>query len=101
MLRLILLLAGHVHASETRNIYIAKHWRPRRQQRRSQEIGVKVISPGRRRVDIGAAFVDAGGLAIEEQADNGSAIIQSLASPVFQITKKIMDSAVSSKVLRR
>ncbi len=60
------LLVGHQQPCETCDVDVAKHWRARRQQSRSQEVNVEVVASGGRVVNVVIA-VDLGIMACREQ----------------------------------
>src|SRR5579871_6594798 len=63
-----------------RRVDVAEHRRARRQERRREEVDVEVIAARRRTVDGVAALIDPDGLAVAEETDNRSAIVQRLAA---------------------
>src|SRR5277367_4116913 len=102
------LLTRQKKLCEASRVNVAEERRSRRQQGRRQELRIKGVAAGWRRIDRSAALVSTKCLPVVIHADDGAAIIQSLArdrnscngpaAPVFDIAEEVVDSAVGTEV---
>src|SRR5882762_7273458 len=76
----------------------AEHRRPRRQQRRIQEVGIELVAAGWRAVVVATGIEQPSRLAAIKQADDG-ALIEQGSIPSFEKAQEVVDTAVRAEVL--
>src|SRR5271163_3966589 len=75
---------------ESGGVHVAEERRPRRQQRRLQEVVVEGVKAARHAVNVARALINPGPLAVKVQADQGAFVIEVTASPALQVTQEVV-----------
>src|SRR5579862_1498806 len=96
----LVVLAGQQQARPAGGVDVAEQRGARRQQRRVQEVHVKVVAAGWRAVHGGAALEGGVGLAAGEELNDGALILQR-AAPSLDVAQEVVHTAISAEVLCR